>query len=91
MILSVNSINKLIFVTVTLCFLWDTDWIIKYLDKLRLQKLNIYKVYLTHLDMVNVIQCVHKVPSGFWKIVARKQYKEKLFLTVHCDMCSVIN
>jgi hypothetical protein len=33
-----------------------------------------------------IIQCVHKVHSGFWKIVARKQIELAVGVTIHAKL-----
>jgi hypothetical protein len=37
------------------------------------QEPGIYGRHLADYARQNKIQCVHQVPSGFWKIIARKQ------------------
>jgi hypothetical protein len=51
-IISLKSINQLIFVMVKSCFLCGTDWILKYhLDQLRLQTVNVKCVPISVCDM----------------------------------------
>jgi hypothetical protein len=50
-IISLNSVNQLIFVMVKMCFLCGMDWILKYyLDEFRLQRVKFLGNHGNHLQ-----------------------------------------
>jgi hypothetical protein len=46
-------------------------------------------ILFSFITFLHIIQCVHKAPSGFWKIVARKQIKLATFVAYHSETLEV--